>query len=557
MIQKARRHQDWIKFHVNPNVSGIDNSAKKREFLSWVDSILPNDKAQIFRSFFRPPYATNDIAGTIFDALFKIFNSRNPSFNYQFSKKEYVDDWEEYRIEKLGEPAVWENDGWKNFKSEINSILVVDLPAVQTTEFPEPYFYWLSIENLIAFKSCNDLECTFEWIAFYVIDGEDKKIAFYDKNSFRLFSEKDGNIENLISESVHNLGYCPARFFWNEPISVEHPFLKLHPLSKLLSKLDDYLFHFSSKKHLELYAAYPIYSGYEINCDYYANSERCSRGFLVGDSGVFLMDTEKKPKRCQICSPKRLAGAGNYLEIPIPKDGVDLRNPVSLLGVDRASLDFHTSESKRLEKEIIESACGLNSEIVNDVAINQRQVESLSESRNTVLNRVKKGFESAQTWVSKTIARLRYGDNFLSLSINYGTDYFDLTVEQLRSQLVSARGSGASESELQSIRVQIIDTEFKNDQIKKQRMLILLDIEPFVGFDRSEVLNLHRTGIIDEIELIVKLNFVSFIDRFEREVMNIIEYMSFDDYSTKINSIKEKLNEYANERRKTREVQSA
>jgi hypothetical protein len=48
-------------------------------------------------------------------------------------------------------------------------------------------------------------------------------------------------------------------------------------------------------------------------------------------------------------------------------------------------------------------------------------------------------------------------------------------------------------------------------------------------------------------ELLIKLNFADFIKRFERENMNIITFGENIDYDKKIDTIKERLMEYARE----------
>ncbi|MBQ5900675.1 MAG: hypothetical protein IIW86_02310, partial [Clostridia bacterium] len=54
-------------------------------------------------------------------------------------------DWEAYRTNVLKEPLVWETKGWEKFKSDINSIMVVDMPM----DANSPYFYFLSLQNVL------------------------------------------------------------------------------------------------------------------------------------------------------------------------------------------------------------------------------------------------------------------------------------------------------------------------------------------------------------------------------------------------------------------------
>ena len=80
---------------------------------------LPHDKFKIFENLFRYPLRTNEVTSICFDKLSRIFDGRNPAFNYQFLNSEQRDDWEYYRQDVLHEPEVWSKKGWEFFKTEI------------------------------------------------------------------------------------------------------------------------------------------------------------------------------------------------------------------------------------------------------------------------------------------------------------------------------------------------------------------------------------------------------------------------------------------------------
>ena len=153
----------------------------------------------------------------------------------------------------------------------------------------------------------------------------------------------------------------------------------------------------------------------------------------------------------------------------------------------------------------------------------------------------------AQQWVDETCCRLRYGSLFLSASISYGTEFYLFSTDELRDRYQKAKESGMSESELDALHQQIIETEYRNNPQMLQRMLILAELEPYRHLTRNEVANLYQTGIVSVKDYLVKLNFADFIRRFERENMNIIEFGSATAYDTKIQTIKEQLRAYAQE----------
>lgn len=543
-INRALVHQNRIKFHAQTELT-TNYGCPLTDFLNWVDKLLPKDKATIFKQLFRYPVKTNEVTGICFDKLSRVFDGRNPALNYQFLNSEQREDWEYYRQDVLKEPTIWQTKGWEYFKSEINSVLIVDMPSEPdvTDKYAKPYFYWLTIDNVIDYE-VNNKTGVMEYIIF---KQPENKIAVIDDEYYRIYQEeKNGNIGALLVENKHTLGYCPAKFFWNVPMNLKDVDVKESPLTKQLEALDWFLFFHISKRHLDLYGAYPIYSGYEQNCDY-VNEETqdyCYGGFLKDKNGYYKHDASGLC-RCPKCGDKRIAGVGSFVEVPIPSnDQPDLRNPIQMLTADVNSLKYNVEEEERLKNEIITAVVGVDNEIINSQALNEKQVEANFESQSAILNRVKKGFEDAQQFVDETICRLRYGTSFVSAKINLGTEFYTLTPTELRNRYKVAKDAGASEAELDALQTQIIETEYRNNPTQLQRMLILAEIEPYRHLTRQEVIDLFKEKIISENEMRVKLNFSSLVKRFERENTNILEFGINTTYSNKISTIKKTLENY-------------
>ena len=570
-IALALLHQNRLRFHsevvpstpalaswmyrgkqredISPLFAGREGVAQAlTDFLAMVQNLIPKDKFEVFKTLFRFPVITNEVLDVCFDKLSRIFDGRNPAFSYQFAATEQRDDWEWYRQEKLGEPNVWSTKGWNFFKTLINSVLIVDLPEVQEAgdRYPQPYFYWLPIRDVIDFKA----DPTTGQMKYIIFRQDEDKIAVFDDESRRVFKAKDNQVGELLMEAKHDLGYCPARFFWNDPMSLDKPDIKQSPVTKELDRLDWYLFFTISKRNLDTYGAYPIYWGYQQDCDFHNDECECDGGFLKDRKGQWLYDNNGLMIPCPVCSQKRLTGAGSFVEIPVPdasQGQPDLGNPVGMLAVDRSSLDYNHEEEERLRTDIITAIVGTNEQITTRDALNEQQIKANFESQSTVLQRVKKGFEAAQKWVDDTIARERYGTAFISSSINYGTEFYLFTSDELRERYKKAKEAGMSEADLDALLQQIIETEYRNNPQQMQRMIILGDLEPYRHLTRNEVQGLYDKSLISIEELLIKLNFADFIRRFERENMNIISFGENIDYDKKINTIKERLTEYARE----------
>lgn len=545
VIQKAVNMQRRLRFHTETNIAISDISQPTTIFLDWVRGLLPKDKYNTFLQLFKFPLSSTSVVEEAYRELERVFYSRNSSSAYQFTDSELADDWAGYRRNNLKEPEIWKTEGWKRMQVSPNSILCVDLPEVQTSQRPEPYFYWLEIGSVIDYESKDSL--TFEWLIF---KQPRNRVAVFDDESTRVFQLNEKNeITGLVTEAKHNLGYCPARFFWTSFLNEANKDLKKNPLTKELSNLDWYLFFSSSKQHLDLYAPYPIYSAYEADCDFENNEtgDYCDGGFLRNSDGNYKMLANGAIEKCPCCSEKRIAGPGSFVEVPVPSrdEGIsDMRSPVQITTIDKDSLDYNTKECERLKNNIIISIVGSGGTVSEKEAINETQVSANFESKTAALMTLKINFEAAQKFVEDTVCRLRYGDAFLSSSIDWGTEFYVFTVNELYAKYEQAKRSGALTSELDAIMQQICEVEYRNNPVVMQRMLILKQLEPYPHKTQAEVLDLYGEGLLSEEYVKLKVHFSSLIDRFERENINIVEFASNKTLREKIEIINNKLLDY-------------
>lgn len=549
-IQKAVNMQRRLRFHTETNIAVSDINQPTTIFLDWVKHLLPKDKFNIFLQLFKFPLSTPAVVEDVYRELERVFYSRNSSSSYQFTDSELAEDWSQYKKNNLNEPEVWKTTGWKRMQVSPNSILIVDLPQIQTSLRPEPYFYWLEIDAVIDYQTFRLDENQFEWLIF---KQPEHRIAVFDDTSIRVYQLNEKNeIQSLISEAKHDLGYCPARFFWSTQLNEKNKDLKKNPITKELSNLDWYLFFSISKQHLDLYAPYPIYSAYEADCNFENNEtgDYCDGGFLRNAKGEYKILNDGTVEKCPCCSEKRIAGPGSFLEVPIPNqsEGVaDMRNPVQITTIDKDSLDYNVNECARLKNEIVISVVGSGGTVSEKEAINETQVTANFESKTSVLNALKTNFELAQKFVEDTVCKLRYGGAFISSSVNWGTEFYVFTITELYSKYKQAKENGASNSELDAISQQILEVEYRNNPLVLQRMLILKQLEPYPHKTLDEVLKLYEKELLNENLVKLKINFSTLVEKFERENINIIEFASNKTLREKIDIINKKLLEYVTE----------
>lgn len=548
-IAKAIAHEARLKLHCKTSFDVHEAGPALTKFTEFVRSLLPHDKYSLFLSLLRFPLPTIPLTAEIFEALHKVFEGQNPVEKYEFLSEQIPEDWSEYR-KKLKPRQQWQGRGFEAMKYGINSALVVDLPEEQESGLPEPYFYWLPIGKVIDYELA-DMEGTeLQMLAFH--SGKDRITVLCD-DYYRVFQAKDGNLDNavLLLENPHDLEYCPARFFWSTPISWGQPERKMSPITNYLERLDWFLFFFVSKRHLDLYAPYPIYSGFSANCDYEEehSGNYCDAGFLKNRDGMWMYaDGGHKLQECPRCSRSRLAGVGSFVEVDPPDDSnnmADLRNPIQVVPAEEKSLKYNTDEIKRLALEIYSAVTGGSIEVVSNQAINEKQVMSLFESRKATLERLKNNFEQAQIWVESTICRLRYGSNaFVSAFISYGTEFYLFSAEALLEMYQKAREAKLDAVILDDLQEQYFQTKYRNNPDQLERIRITLDLDPMRHLTTEEAQVLRQQGAASPEDYAIKANFSTYLARFERENMPITEFASGQSYDRKIQIISEALRTY-------------
>lgn len=553
-IDKAIAHQNWIRLHAETQFQQRD-SVPLNSLLDMMKSQLPQDKYLNAVSLLRFPLPSYDVVDSVFNSLAEIFSGRNPVFSYQFGNVADSEDWEWYRANVLGEPNVWSGKAWDYFRTEINSIVVVDLPSEEESakdSRPMPYFYFVPIDSVRSYGM--DYDGNLTWVMFI---NADENLTVIDGDSYRTYAiDEKGGLGERLSHNSHSLAYCPANFFWRESLSVTEKDIKKSPLTKALSKLDWYVFADINKRNLDISASYPIYWGYEEECDYSdGNGNVCDHGIMKDADGHVVVDPlTGTAMLCPRCTQHRITGPGSFVRVPVPsEDQPDLSNPVGMLGVDRQSLDYNVEDLARQKEDIRNSCIGRDSDIVQEASLADKQIDATYEKRTAVLDNVKKGFESIQEFVDRTCCRLRYGNSFLHCHINYGTEFFTLTVDTLRKRYADAKDAGASQSELLALREQINATQWRNNPHILERMRILDQVEPYPLLSRNDVLNLWEKGVCDTADLELKENFAIYLERFERENGNITEFGISMDAKERVETITKTLKDYAKDSVKERE----
>lgn len=557
VVGRAVLNEERLRFHGVTMTSGRCVNRALNRFLDYVKAILQSEeKYKLFTTFMRFPIATNPVVENIFTELNKVFYGQNFVNIVTFSNTDAAADWESYSKDSLKLHELFEERAMGAMSNGINSVIVVDLPSEQTTDRPEPYFYFLDIANVECFEVKPDTD-VFEWIAFHT--GVEDEIAVYDDMYYRLYHENERGELDLIRESVHGLGRVPAFFFWRDYMYADDKCVKRSPITKELDKLDYLLFKLINQRIAMLGAEYPVTWAFEAedDCDYHTDEVHCENGYLMDSTGVYVHNTEGGVMECPICSKKGYRGAGTHIVLPIPDgDQPDISNPVGIMVTPTDTLKFIDSSVKDLVSEVFTDVVGKDG-YFSENSMSDTQISSNFESRKSTLMKLKGNFEEAEKNIIRTVCELRYKEGeYVGCTVDYGTEFYLYNVEELRDRYKKAKEAGASESELSYIDHQIVCTELRNNPEQLERTLLLRRIEPYRNLTIAEVKSNAMDGAVDPELYAIKMNFPSLIDRFEREHCDVAEFGSALKPSEKINKIIETLKLYVREYGKNFESRS-
>lgn len=541
-VKRALLQDERAKFHTVP--TQIDD---RNEYLlifnSWVGDIIDSSKLEVFKHLNTLPIQTVDFTESIFNQVKKVFHAEDRFITHRFVNEEMEEDFAKY-LKEIGDNDFWSTKGFEAMKSSVSDILVIDMPSHETDgELPEPYYYLLGVENIIALDV--DRFGSYEYLIFK--DHKDNDIIHaWDGMFYRSYKKDTGTLKLLI-ESEHGVGYVPAISLWSTPYDSTSKIQKRGLITNALGRLDWLLYKITSVKHETLYAGFPVDIMYEQECSYEDDQGNVCDDGVVNSHTTKVVDGHEesfiKKSSCPLCSKTQRLGAGTQLTAPSrgDSDDPDLINGLNRVGADVPSLNWIEENITKDKHEITSNIIGVAKD-GNDSAKNELQITSNYESRLTVLLDVKKNYERAHRFVVNTIGKLRYGSAYTGSIINYGERMFIYSLSSLNDTFKQFKENGMPVFELANQQNQIMHTKYQNNPEMIQRVNVLKNLEPYQTYTTSELLTMKDS--LHPEKLALKLNFEEYINRFERENMNIVSFMQFSDMSDKVDVISAKLDEY-------------
>jgi hypothetical protein len=545
-IQQAKNHEDRIKLHTKAVDEKTMASPYFAKFLEWVKNgvKLPADKCDAFEGMCQFPLLTTPVCNTIFEEYEKIFEAQDQYFDVELLDDSLKAEFKDY-LKTIHVHDFFQNKGFEAYKVQPATIYVIDLPAAQATDRPQPYFYEVAISQVID----ADVEKTVdgcERIGYLIFQSTADKVVCIDDAAYWLFQKDNQGEYMLILRSPHGLGYTPATFLVHNSLYTKEdksPIARKVILSNSLFDLDWLLFYKVAERMYETYGPFPITTVPDTNCNYTDKLGNTCNGGHVPSEG---RDGSPSYYECPNCKKNNLVGPGSVFGRPVPRSKEDpvLPNPVEITGADVPSLEYITSKIEKLEAKLKKDNVGGSDETVTKEAVNEKQVQTTVEGKRNILCRVKKDFEKTEKFIVDTMGQLMYGDYYVSSTVNYGEQFLLYTATDLTEQYANEKKAGLPNYLVSQKKKLLIQTEYKNNPYQRQKAEILNQLEPWPDKSDTECLALSYHLTFPE-KFLLKFDFANFVSRFERSNGDIVQWGSAITLDKKIERLTEILLSYA------------
>lgn len=571
-ILNCQKQHEALRYHVQPQKDARQTSPYHRDFMAWVRSLLPEDKYLQFEKFYRLPVPTTDVSDRIFTQLERAFQADNQYVKVEFKSPEIGAEFELFRV-GLGDNTFWQDKGFEAMQTAINSVVLVDLPRVQLGPRPEPTYYLMEINA----ANVHDVDFKEDGVADYIIFNLSRhQRAVFDDEYFRLV-EKPENLgwdKAVITMAVPHseyteegvlvsgLGYAPCCRFWDNLLNAQQNRVEAKgPITKLLGRMDEYLFDYYSLRYYKSYGKWPILWEYESKAPMHQHPNvaglKCQGGYFVEQPEDVLVDTngvlERVPQKarvsvCEECKKSRFTGPGSIKRVTPPQknNDPDLRVPAGWIDPNPELVKLANEDLREAEYAIIEAAVGRNHETTGPR--NELDVKDGVEVAQSMLLNITKNIAASRRFALETMAILMYGrELYARTTVDLGDEFFLKTEEQIKAEYKSGKDSGLPDYILAPTREMISETRYRNNDEMRMRQRILSNLQPYPDRTDAELQAwiTAASGSLNANLIRLRMNFMAYVAEFEREQeMSIVDVAANVSFEVKIRLIRERLVAY-------------
>lgn len=555
LIQKGLNYESLLKVFTEPFVDYEELNKEKgwEDILETIEAALTKEKYLRTLDFVRTPLPVINISEDVLADINKVFEPRNANFQTFYPHKSQEEQGEAI-LAKINVRKFIERNGKKVFKNKPNSFVVVD-----KNKDGEPFLIFVTNDMLRGLPRNWDGEQPLDFIMFLHSIEQDEQgrdfelISFYDDTHYRVLSFKQ-NVYEVLVENEHNLEYCPAIPFLNITLNSSNALDRYSPLARVISTMVDWTVFDIYNRFCEHYNVYPIVEQPKISC----NNDDCIDGTIT----TTHKEGNTTTRKCDICSKSPLLGPGAiFLVDPASrKDELDVFGKIRYVSPPIDNLV--KSKEFQVERQgfIKVNVTGVNNVITKE-AVNTDQIKAVMEDRRKPLLFLSKPLNDLDTWIIVTIIKLAMNVDVKRHS-NFGTEWFLLTELEIQTLFAGSKTVGLPEGTLDLYYKLLIETQYKNDPHTVRKLVIENNLNPAPYKTMEEAYVMFEKRVMSLESLTIKANITAFIERFERENGNIVEFAQeaiFDGsitFADKINTITEEFLNYIKEQNEQQEIRA-
>ena len=505
---------DYFEKWVERNTSSSD------DFLNYAKSVFRKDNFVAFAKFLRTPIVSAELVDDrIKPELSRVFFSENSYFNYTIRGEN------SHSIEEL--------DSKKFDQTIFNALLFNhnDIVVTIMADTNKPRRDVISIKNVVALESSDSVIHKLAYRATLSIDGRTEE-GFLYMDAFR-YQFLDSKFE-VVDEKEHDLGQTPADYISHEPFSKESDIVRKSIFSKVIRRMENYVFLDTMLRMTEPNGVIPITTQLMAKT---SKDTTDTKGQSRGEPSIEQsMGSQEAGITSEITPSGNLAQAGTNIKVPrILKDDGSLdmeavTNYFSFFHMPVAPLEFIEGRIDKQVRNLILSTVGDFSE-GNEAAQNELQVGKGYKSKEDRL----RDFSVAMTTIRKAsdfkFLALQSGKDSVAVDLFFGSDFFTETAEDLYKQFKES----PNPIEDKSILMKLSRTRNRFNPDKQKEEVILNHLLPYSSinyFDKA----VEQKSVSNEI-FAYQTRFNYWIAQFEAEFGSIVDFwdgMEDMDNSAKI-----------------------
>lgn len=516
-VEVGRFYESYLRIFTEPKFKeDLEKEEAWKHFLKCLDSRITSSKAYRICEFIQYPLSVCNIPNSLMSDLYRVFNAGNSFFSIDSVKKNGGE-----KLQKtLAEVNIntWiEKHGKEVLKNKPNTIVVVD-----KNDEGEPFLFDVGMDRVIDFEFVLGSYVQLKYIVFKHSfkkneAGEDEeRIGYYDNYVYSVFV-KDGSNYILEKTVEHNLGYCPARMFLEERLNNNRELNRKSPLSASLSKLEEWQLFETFKFYTDHYNPFPVTEMVREKC----SVDGCVKGVVYREDVYYERD-EKKTRtvatECKACKNKNQIGVGAkiLLDPQAEKDEPSASGKFRMISNDVSNLVYLKDKLNEIEEYIKNKVVGEDRAVTKE-AVNEKQVKGSFESKTNVLLSIKTNLDSLFNWIAKTVCKLAIGDKPVTINANFGTEWYLVSEAEMQKKYKEAKEGGLPREEVDMIYMQYVETKYRGNPQKINRLRILNKINPCPHSTQKERIDLYTAGLISKEDLIICEKIVYFANKFEQE----------------------------------------